>query len=106
MFPKVEKPTRLTGFNFTSFLPGPIVGSLRDTILRDVTMAKYKLRAKETFETVVPADVIIFRHLITGEQVGDPVPVPERRWTTEKDTSILLETSKIGINALSLVNGS
>ena len=47
-------------------------------------MAKYKLRAKETFETVVPADVIIFRHLITGEQVGDPVPVPERRWTTEK----------------------
>jgi hypothetical protein len=47
-------------------------------------MAKYKLRAKETFETVVPASEIIFRHIITGEAVGKPTIMPERRWTTEE----------------------
>jgi hypothetical protein len=47
-------------------------------------MAKYKLRAIETFETVVPASEMIFTSLVTGEEIGDRLPVPESRYTTEE----------------------
>lgn len=47
-------------------------------------MAKYKLRAIETFETIVPATQMIFTSLVTGEEVGDRLAVPESRYTTEK----------------------
>lgn len=39
-------------------------------------MAKYKLCALESWVTVVPASEMIFRHLITGEEVGKRLPVP------------------------------
>lgn len=41
-------------------------------------MTKYKLRAKETFET------IIFTSLVTGQEVGERLPVPESRYTTRE----------------------
>lgn len=49
-------------------------------------MAKYKLRALETFETVAPASEMIFTSLGTGQEVGPRLPVPESRYTTVKGT--------------------
>lgn len=47
-------------------------------------MAKYKLRAKETFETIIPASEMIFTSLVTGQEVGERLPVPESRYTTRE----------------------
>lgn len=47
-------------------------------------MAKYKLRAIETFETIVPESEIVWNNALTGERVGTPTIMPERRYTTEK----------------------
>lgn len=47
-------------------------------------MTKYTLEALETFETVTPASEMIFHNLLTGEEVGKRLPVPESRHTTIK----------------------
>jgi hypothetical protein len=49
-------------------------------------MAKYKLRAKETFETVIPASTMVFTSLVTGEKFGDDLSVPESRYVTQEGT--------------------
>lgn len=45
-------------------------------------MAKYILECTETYETVIPASVMVF-HTIHGEQVSD-IQLPEKRYITEK----------------------
>lgn len=57
-------------------------------------MAKYKLIALETFETVAPATEMIFTSLVTGEEVGARLTVPEFRHTTEKGTIYIARNTK------------
>jgi hypothetical protein len=47
-------------------------------------MAKYKLQAIQDIETITPASEMIFTSLITGEEVGKRLPVPESRHFTPK----------------------
>lgn len=46
-------------------------------------MAKYKMQATESYEQIVPASVMEYRNLLTGEIV-DTQPVPEIKLTTIK----------------------
>ncbi len=57
-------------------------------------MAKYILEATETWETVIPASEIQFFTLIGGEKSGEPVKLPERRYTTIKGTRVTARNKK------------
>lgn len=57
-------------------------------------MAKYRLIALETFETVMPATEMIFTSLVTGQEVGARVPIPESRHTTLKGTIYTAKNQK------------
>ena len=43
---------------------------------------KYKLICVKDYETVIPADRIIFKSLVTGELMGKGIEAPEERFMT------------------------
>lgn len=47
-------------------------------------MAKYKLQANQDIEVITPASEMIFTSLVTGQEVGKRLPVPEHRHFTPK----------------------
>lgn len=57
-------------------------------------MAKYAMEATETFETVIPAREIQMETLLTGEKVGNPIALPERRFATTKGQRYVARNKK------------
>lgn len=56
-------------------------------------MAKYLLEANKTWETIIPASEIQFQTM-AGAAHGEPVKLPERRFTTIQGTRVIARNKK------------
>lgn len=57
-------------------------------------MAKYKFQCLQTYETVIPATEMKFTSLMTGEEIGKRLPIPESRYTTEAGKIVTARNKK------------